>query len=35
MEIRKKSGAKKAEKPLEISAFQPCGVPQGGFLGWI
>ena len=31
MEIRKKLGAKKAEKSLEISAFLPCGVPQGGF----
>ena len=31
IEIRKKLGAKKAEKSLEISAFLPCGVPQGGF----
>ena len=35
MEIRKKLGAKKAEKSFEISAFRPCGVPQGGFLGRI
>ena len=31
MEILKKLGAKKAEKSFEISAFLPCGVPQGGF----
>ena len=31
MEIRKKLGAKKAEKSLEISAFRLCGTSQGGF----